>query len=296
MTKEAEYYDSYCHPLLVYGDSDISLAYMLNDDDRVKARVLVWQERKLYGRFYGDYESLRKALNDMGYSSDDTFHGAKIRRIFDDSEGRLVLPYLDGCNTVREYSEDYLKIDHHGDILADTTNGLARKSVIAMCDSCEEDIIDESDSNTIYLSRNRTRIYCNYCRDEYTFVCNSTYDSVHNDYVSYVDGESYASWIVDNEANYCDKSNEYTFNDTVEVNVSENDTEHWNECYIDDNTFICRIDGKRYCNKLMVNDTWNDEPRAIFNIPNDKPLECNDIVVYHCYDINQLDIEAMLAA
>lgn len=287
MTKEESYYDSFCHPMLVYGNSDISMAYMLNGDDRVKARVMVWQEKKIYSRFYGDYESLRKALNDKGYTSDDNFHGAKLNRIYDDNEERLVLPYLDGCQTVTDKGS-YLMIDDCGDILADTTNGLARKQRYATCDSCEEDILDSDDANTVYLGSHRTRTYCNYCRDEYTIVCESTGDNIHRDNVTCIDGLYYADWIAE-EANYCDRSEEYTFNDTIEVYTNETDNEFWNNRY-EDETFVCRIDGRRYCNGVKANDSWNDEPRAIFNIPNDKPDNCNDRIAYRCFSHDQLEL------
>lgn len=284
MTKKEHEYNSFCHPMLVYGNSDISMAYMLNGDDRVKARVLVWQDKKLYSRFYGDYESLRKALNDMGYTSDDNFHGAKLNRIYDDNEERLVLPYLDGCQTVTDKGS-FLMIDDCGDILADTINGLARKKSYTTCASCEEDIMDEDDANLVYWSRLRFRTFCNYCRDEYTIVCESTGDNIHRDNVSCIDGLYYAEWIAE-EANYCDRSEEYTFNDTIEVYTSETNNEFWNDSF-EDETFVCRIDGKRYSKDLIANDSWNDEPRAIFNIPNDKPDDCNDTILYHCYNSDQ---------
>jgi hypothetical protein len=40
---------------------------------------------------------------------------------------------------------------------------------------------------------------------------------------------------------------------------------------VNDETFICRITGNRYANRLQVTDDWSDEPRAEFNVPDDQP-------------------------
>ena len=287
MSKEAHRYDSYCHPVLVYDNSDISLAYTLNDEDRVSARVLVWQDKKLYSRFYGDYEKLKKQLDILGYSSDNTFHGAKIKRIEDeDKRNRLVLPYLDGCNTVSILDSKWLMIDESGDIEANTTNGLQRKITKYYCESCEYEIEDEDDLNTVYISRNNTASWCNYCRRNEATECERTGDYIANDEIIEVDNRWYARWLVEDEANYCQHDEEYTFNDLIEVYISEDNSEYWNDRY-EDETFICRIDGKRYVTKLIANDSWIEEPRAIFNIPNDRPENCNDNIAYRCYSWKQ---------
>lgn len=78
------------HPTEVYGDSDLQLAY-LKDGSRVTARCLVWPEKKIYGRCYGDTRLL-SLLQNAGYG-EGSFRGARVRRI-PVSYGYL-MPYID---------------------------------------------------------------------------------------------------------------------------------------------------------------------------------------------------------
>jgi hypothetical protein len=178
-------------------------------------------------------------------------------------------------------------IDDNGDIQASTTDGLAREEVYGTCDRCEEDIYGEDDAMLVRAGRRSIQTWCGCCANNNAFTCNSTHDLIDNDEERVVDGQSYASWIVEEECNYCDYSEEYTFNDVSEVYMNETCTEQWNVDHLDDNSFICRIDGKRYRNELIANDSWNDNPRAIFNIPDDIPENCNDNIAYRCHSFRQ---------
>lgn len=93
-------YSSHLHPVKAYAEGDFAVAY-LKSGTRVSARCLVWPEKKIYGRFYGDAERLRVALEtdgykSGGYESGGLFAGARLRKLWDKEEERLILPYFDG--------------------------------------------------------------------------------------------------------------------------------------------------------------------------------------------------------
>jgi hypothetical protein len=272
MTKPDSRYASFCHPTLVYSAGDLSLAYLTDADGHITARALVWQDKKTYTRIYGNYETLGAGLKTLGYSSDGDFHQAKIKRIDDENEpDRLVLPYLDGIQTVSCNSKEWVIIDKYGDIDASSQDGLQKPTRYAVCDSCEDDIHDEDEAYTVYTRRHSTVTWCQYCRDQESFWCEGTQEWVRNDREVTVDGQSYSYWYVEDNANRCEYSDEYTFEDTVTVYTSETDTEEWLEAIADDESFICRVTGNRYTNRLQVIDDWADEPRAICNEPDDQP-------------------------
>lgn len=272
MTKPVSRYESFCHPTLVYSAGDLALSYMTDSNNNVTARALVWPEKKIYSRIYGNYESLGSGLKALGYSSDGDFHKAKIKRIDDENQpDRLVLPYLDGVQSVSILDAEWLMIDKYGDIDGSTQTGLQKPDRYAVCDSCEDDIADEDDAYTVYTRRLSTVTYCQYCRDQESFYCTGTNEYIRNDREMTVDGQSYAEWYVSEYANLCQFSDEYTFSHMAEVYVSQTDTELWSREYVNDETFICRITGNRYANSLQVTDDWSDEPRAEFNEPDDQP-------------------------
>lgn len=294
MTKPNHYYESSEHPTMVYSAGDLSLAYLSDANDNIKARALVWQEKKIYARLYGDYESLRSGLQTLGYSGDTNLHGAKIKRINHATDSdRLVLPYLDGIQTVSIIDDNWLMIDRNGDIDANTTDGLQRNPHWATCERCEDDIESEDDSRTVYLRRYSCETWCEHCTDNSAFWCEGTQEHVWNDREVTVDGQSFASWYVEDNANYCQFSEEFTFTDTTSVYVSETDTESWSDDVIDDESFICRITGDRYANSLKATDSWSDEPRAIFNAPDDQPAEDKSPILYRCANPYQMSFASV---
>ena len=272
MTKPDHYYNSSCHPTLVFSAGDLALAYIADfDETHIKARALVWPDKKIYARLYGDYETLRSGLQTLGYTSDGSFHGAKIKRIKDEDSDRLVLPYLDGVQGISIIDDQWLQIDKYGDIQACNTNGLQSPENYTTCDNCEDNIADEQDAYTIYTRQNSTLTWCEHCRDNEAFWCEGTQEYIRNDREMTVDGQSYAEWHVADDANFCQFSDEYTFSHMAEVYISETETESWSREYVNDETFICRITGNRYTNSLQVIDDWSNEPRAEFNQPDDQP-------------------------
>lgn len=291
MTKPDDLYDSFCHPMLVYSEGDISLAYIKDENDRIVARTLVWEDKKIYSRMYGDYVKLREELELLGYNSNDNFHGAKLKLIKDENKNdRIVMPYLDGCQSFSIMNDSYIMIDDNGEYYATELNGFSKDGkVYGICENCEDEITDEDETNSVYTSRRHSQTWCRHCANDYAIVCNNTYELIHSDNVRIVDGYYYAEWVVEDECNFCELQEEYTFSRVEEVIINENgDTESWSVDLLDEKTFICRVNGQRYANKLKLEDFWNDNPRASFNIPDDLPLDENVIPIYHSADVNQL--------
>jgi hypothetical protein len=105
------------HPVDAYGDSDLQLAY-IEKDDQIIARSIVWPEKKIHSRVYGQFEKLQPLFKELGYTSG-SLEGAKLRKIPVPSMNNrdrevYVCPYLDGPHYVRVH-DDHLEISVSGD-------------------------------------------------------------------------------------------------------------------------------------------------------------------------------------
>jgi hypothetical protein len=240
-------YSSFCHPVRVYGDSDLCLYYFWNDEtQRATARVLVNESKQIFGRIYGDVGRMEKLLEEKGFANG-SFHGLKIRKIYDSSENCFVLPYLDGIQTLSEFDSDYLMIDRNGSIHASQTNGL--QLVGEYCDSCEE-IINET-MHEFYLSRNRSITACETCVRENGFYCHGVDAYVSDSHGAICDGETYADWYIDENATYCEHDNEFTFVECFMVIINDDGhCETWNRDAAHDHAFRCASNGDWYSNDI----------------------------------------------
>ena len=277
MSKSAEYYESHVHPAAVYGNSDLAAAYLTDDCDRVTARALIWPARLRMGRVYGDSSRLVNALRSAGYTDTSDFWGAKVRKIECENTGQLVLPYMDYWQTLSHFDADFLLIDRHGEITADQTNGLENYDRYT-CDRCE-DTENEHDLETVYTDQNYTAAWCCRCVRSHSFTCAGSNETVSCDYAVDIDGSLYSQWYADNHATHCDFQDQYTFENTVEVQTLRGfhtlyiQSENWSVTVIDDETFVCRITGERFANMLRADDSWSDEPRALHIFPTDLPAD-----------------------
>lgn len=168
-------YNSSVHPVSAYGDSDLGLAVLFHedysiesDDWRIIARAIVWPDRKIFWRVYGTSDirqaSLREHLETLGYTRQQSFHGAKMRRI---EEGdSLVMPYLDIDQSFDDCG-DYILLTVDGQYTAGSTGGLI--SIVdekPCCDRCG-DRVDEDETTTIITSvrYHNTESWCDHCRE-----------------------------------------------------------------------------------------------------------------------------------
>lgn len=123
-SRHASRYAGHCHPARVYGGefSDLRVAYLGDLDGTVTARCIIWPEKKIAVRVYGD-KRLCTILKQHGYTDlTDTEHssdrpytnaltGAKIAAIEDRNGYGWIMPYIDGIDTA------YLLTDHTAFIL-----------------------------------------------------------------------------------------------------------------------------------------------------------------------------------
>jgi hypothetical protein len=286
MTHDSDDYRSSVHPLTPYGDSDLSLAYLVRDE-KVIARCMVWKENKIYSRLYGDGSKMADALKAAGFV-DGSFEGAKIRRIDDADTGRLVLPYLDSVRRVKKLDLNWLLISSRGDVVADRTDGLESGFC---CSGCGDET-DEDDLRSVYFSASRSSQWCEHCRDGSATYCENHDIYVRNDNVMTVDGEATPDWCLD-DANLCEWSGEYTTESVETVLMLQSwrggrefVTQIWSQSAIDRHGFKCRIDGNFYADSCLVLDDWSDLPRSRFTYPNDVPVGFSGNIVWE--DIRQM--------
>ncbi|HET9285737.1 MAG TPA: hypothetical protein VFR24_27620 [Candidatus Angelobacter sp.] len=182
-----------CHPVRMYAGPDLAVAYLepengkrscgyceengcctgdcgLDHSSSVTGRVVIWPERKLFSRIYGDTDRLKLALMKEGYKPTESLEGAKLAKqpakTKHPDTGRpiagFVAPFIDG--TARYVVEDgnYLVIRKEG-VLCCNQHGIvydARPS----CGVCNERYEDMP--HRIMNSVNGRRdIYC--CRGCY---------------------------------------------------------------------------------------------------------------------------------
>lgn len=252
---------SYCHPVRVYGDSDLQLAYLTNKGgNKPKARALVWPEKKKIGRIYGDIERLRNMLFDAGYeqSSGDgsSLVGARIRKIMCKEHNVYVMPYIDGTQCARNYDDEYLAISHTHDAeySANLTNGLVEECEETheyYCDQCEEGC---DDYTPVHVSSRNTESWCQYCVDNRAAFCNgddvhiheseatNAYFEVRRSYGVTYEEETVSRWYAETNCYLCDGLEEY-----VHYNIQSYQMDHgetWSKIYFDEHGVA--IDGVYY--------------------------------------------------
>ncbi|MFM9846657.1 MAG: hypothetical protein ACKVP3_05810 [Hyphomicrobiaceae bacterium] len=237
-------YASPCHPVRVYGDSDLALAYATPPKGTPTARALVWPERKRFGRIYGDETLLERLLEGEGYESGD-FSGARIRRIpaNPDDHDQVVMPYLDSCRSFDVVDEHWLQIE--GPYDACRTDGIGLLEERSPCARCEEhfselyNVGDErwcdgcrdqdafcSDFSDEYFSQslecevivrrkdgnNHVVLWAESERDEHATYCDGSHESYKSSVFEFVElknGETWVAWYFEEEGDPDDLANNF---------------------------------------------------------------------------------------
>lgn len=223
MSHPAGYFDGPCHPVRVFGDSDLHLAYVANRDGEPTARTLVWPEKKRHSRIYGDEILIAPLLEAAGFTRA-SLRGARIRRI--DCDNNVVMPYLDEARSFDIVDDDWLSIG--GPFPAEATNGIASIAERATCDYCDESV-DRDDLDTVDGER-----WCSDCRDNHAFISDFSDQAFrNNDRVDVIvdrrKGTSvYQDWAdceADSHATYCRGSDAYYQTDNFQfVRLRNGDT------------------------------------------------------------------------
>lgn len=125
-------YQSPFHPVRVYGDLDLAVAYIKRGDE-ITGRTIVWPEKKIHGRIYGDMERMKERLAEEGYSEDWNFVGARLQLIRN-GYGEIIAPYVDG-DLDGKIEGEYLVLTKEPTIILKCPDGIRETESCSRCGS-----------------------------------------------------------------------------------------------------------------------------------------------------------------
>jgi hypothetical protein len=203
------------HPSRVYAGPDLGIAYIGEATD-ASSRCVVWPERKLHGRIYGDETRMAQMLQQLGYESG-SMRGARVRLIQCD-EG-IVMPYVDGINGASIDRANGVCILGGGhDLDTCNTNGLGGEDNRVTCERCEGRV-DDDETSRVETSRHGVETWCEGCTDCHAVYC-ETYD-----YGCYVDEDrAVEAHSTDGEVTY---RPDWSLGNYVEVTAGDHADEYW---------------------------------------------------------------------
>jgi len=255
------------HPVDVYGDSDLAVAYVERKSDyhteKYASRALIWPEEKIYGRVYPtperyhgvnreiakqEYDSLIRSLESVGYKAG-KFEGAKIRAIrHKTNSDEFVMPYLDGHQGVTlSHDEEHFIIARNGDFSAQNTHGTISTSDMNRCENCDESC-EEDYTYSVNTGSYSTQSWCECCVNNSAFYCHGTeehFDESEFSSVS-VNDETYSLRYAQRNFNECARSGDWFFiEDTRTVHTSSG-PEIWCEDETYSHAFFCHLTEEYY--------------------------------------------------
>lgn len=219
------------HPVQAYGDSDLWLAYLEDGYGQTTARALVYEEKKVYSRVYGNAASqLHALLAQAGYVKSSTywertnhnceklgpsFVGARIRRIRNSAPvGGYLMPYVDAIDNagVSRCGEFFVLGKGH-DVECDVTCGYVEGDTPATCNRCERRM-DEDDATNVVVGWTGggadRRLWCASCTSNGSFYCEGYEESIADFHGhSEVVGTIYSDRWCENNLSRCDFYEEY---------------------------------------------------------------------------------------
>jgi len=270
MSLETERYASRpIHPVEVYGDSDLAVAYVERKAEyhahKYSARALIWPEKKIYGRVYPtlerysgvnreiakqEHDALVSALESVGYKTG-SFEGAKIRAInVRRSDDVFVMPYIDGhwgLNLSCDGDCDWFVISRNGDFSAQNTCGTISTNDRSICENCEERF-DDDDLYTVNTGSYSTQQWCECCSSESAFYCHGTdehFDESQFSSVS-VNDETYSLRYAERNFSQCDRTGDWFDTDDVRLVHTSNGVENWCEDETYSYAFYCELASEYY--------------------------------------------------
>ncbi|WP_207184005.1 hypothetical protein [Methylobacterium indicum] len=190
MSGKFKQYGEKHHPVEAYFAGDLALAY-LEDNGEIIARCLIWPEKKLYTRAYGDLAKIKSLLRAEGYSQGD-FFGAKMQRLTHmyDRRDFFILPFVDKSDSYAGSPASLCVVDRgdHFEISerfegyhCAQTSGLMNVDRTVDEDNepdpnydCQRCGYDESDldlSDVVVSVTGSTEVWCDDCRNSNSFRC-----------------------------------------------------------------------------------------------------------------------------
>lgn len=183
------------HPTRIFGAGDLKVAY-IKRNGRVTARALIWPEKKVMTRIYGDATRIEPLLKREGYKFGGAhcLDGAKLVKQKHGTrfENGYAVPYVDGQSWARD-DGDHLVIDNAKGViyLLNTCGSAEGGTKCAICDR-----LWRSGEMMNYRNSPNTRPVraCNKCWEKNTWECALTGDRYGKDYpkVRMADGTFWA--------------------------------------------------------------------------------------------------------
>lgn len=152
----------------VYGAGDLAIAYLGDKASEVTARAIVWPERMIYGRAYGDEIRLTDALDRAGYTyanAGEAWHGARLLRV-EVGEYSFACPYVDMAYAVEDCGE-YLRLAPHG-FDCRTQSGVVGEAPYT-CAACDTGL----EADNAHSCEASDSVYCEDCFSERFSYCDS---------------------------------------------------------------------------------------------------------------------------
>jgi hypothetical protein len=248
MAHSADHFDSSVHPCRIYAAGDLAVAYMVRHD-AITARALVWPDKKLHSRVYGDETRLGDLLELAGYTNG-SLAGARMLRI-EEHDG-FVMPYVD--NHGAEEAGEFLRLTrHNSDINVGNQNGLSGPGY--HCSSCDCGLGEDDGRST-----DDGELYCDDCYSERYGYCDHDQEDCDRDTMADVivrrnarTGRNVTEWwgqnAQENHAFTCDGNGNMYHND---LRVELADGTEWSQEYFEDNGSICEGNGDAYASEDMV--------------------------------------------
>lgn len=153
------------HPTRAYAGGDLAVAYLGSPESHITARAVVWPERHIFSRVYGD-PALGHLLQAAGYASG-KMTGARLSLIHT-SDKRIIRPYIDGISYGKVH--DGHLILGEGRISTELTTGAEDDDHDEdgwTCAGCgRRHRPDDDNYYTIHLDN-----YCPSCEEEFGAYC-----------------------------------------------------------------------------------------------------------------------------
>lgn len=307
MRYERNHWESGIHPCRVYGAGDLAIAYLANERGETTDRALVWPEKLIYSRVYGETDRLHVLLKNAGYrksayyaqydrygnkGSLPTFVGAKLLKLLGDPEGNdddcFVMPYID--EDVRaEISGKFMVIATHGDYSASETSGRTcdpEDSDRAYCENCEE----SCDSDETYEVHTRDygrgmQIWCSGCVERNAFRCEGSGDLYSDSCTSYTleSGHVWSAAYFDDHGGTCERTDTHHRSRNLSTVIVDDrgSEEAWCRDAIDEDAWTCERTGKLYSNDVQsvtvtvkgVDKVWSQAAVNEFGDECDEPID-----------------------
>ena len=282
MSKPRRYFDFRinddhdAHPTSIYGAGDLGVAFLWRGG-RITARALVWPERKVYGRVYGDSERLCRALHEAGYQDeadhrkaifdaggdqfvDGGFNGARLLKL--EVDDVLVAPYMDEeygiqrlHSNVAYANSGFAMMTMRYDDACAMTNGLSTDHGDP-CSECGDNTPPDEQFHT-----HDGEMICDHCRSMNYFWCEDTDELYHIDeLVRTYDHRCISQEAYENGYFTCEDTDEVYPNDMLIVthdhkyicrSAYENDYFTCSDCgevYPNEDANVCPHTGEVRCN------------------------------------------------